>query len=212
MAYVKFISEREISYPPQNKDGIINYNLDVDRLIADGYKVLTTVERPETDRKYEVLYQDNDTIDEVINWLETEQEYAERKLAERKAERLEENEIKRGSIKAVKAYFSASETGYLLMSTPIGDIKMAVMGVAFPAIMKQESIPEGIFRYYDLEENVYPSPEIAADFVPTFYERLLREFVGIDQHSTEIVNEINEATTIEEVNAIEISYDIVGAM
>lgn len=210
MAYVKYISQTEIEYPPKNKDGIINYYLNIEKLIEDGYKILNPVEKPQTDRFYEIQYEDNDTIDEKIVWLETEKEYMARKLNERKAERLQENDEKRSNIPAIKAWFSESQNGYLLMQTPVGDIKTAVIAIAFPAILKQENIPEGIFRYYDLQGNVYPTPEISASFVPTFYERLLREFVGIDQHSTEIVNEINEATTIEEVDAIVIDYTIIG--
>ena len=36
--YAKLISETQVEFPPKNKGSIINYNLDYEQLIADGYK------------------------------------------------------------------------------------------------------------------------------------------------------------------------------
>lgn len=210
--YVKFIDEHSIEYPPINKDGIINYNLDIERLIADGYKILVKVERPETDRYFEIIYENKDTINEKVHWLETKKEYDARKLQEAKDAKRQENLVKRTSIRAIRAWFSASVSGYLLRNTPVGDIMTVVMGIALPSMMAQQPIEAGVMRYYDAEGNSYPTPKIEADFVPTFYQRFATSIAGIDAHSTEIEKEIDEAKTIEEVNAIVIDYEVVGAI
>ena len=77
--YVKFISDTKIEYAPINKDGIINYNLDVDRMKQDGYKEFVKIERPDTDRFYEVKYTNGEKISEQIVYLETEEECQIRK-------------------------------------------------------------------------------------------------------------------------------------
>lgn len=85
MMYVKLI-DNNIEFPPVNKldEGIMNYNLDTERLIADGYKPLTEVERPETNRYYHIEYTESeDTITEVIVYDETQEEADAREAQER---------------------------------------------------------------------------------------------------------------------------------
>lgn len=53
--YVKYISETQIEYPPRNKDNIINYDLDVEQLIADGYKEFVPAEK-EIGKAYNITY------------------------------------------------------------------------------------------------------------------------------------------------------------
>lgn len=81
MQYVKLI-EGIIEYPPKNKDNILNYNLNIALLIADGYKEFIEVERPITNRFYHIEYQENETsITEVIVYDETQEEADEREAA-----------------------------------------------------------------------------------------------------------------------------------
>lgn len=81
MQYVKFISNTEVQEPPQNKDNIINYNLNIDLLIRDGYKPLIPAEYPgdQEIRMYHIEYQNNpDDIAEIIVFDETQEEAEER--------------------------------------------------------------------------------------------------------------------------------------
>ena len=78
--YAKFISDTKIEFAPVNKGGIINYNLDVDRMEQDGYKEFVEVEKPDTDRYFEVKYQNGEKVSEIVVYTETEEEYHTRKL------------------------------------------------------------------------------------------------------------------------------------
>lgn len=61
--YVKFISNKQIEYPPKNKGNIINYDLDVEQLIADGYKEFVPATK-EIGKAYDITY--IETEDQVI--------------------------------------------------------------------------------------------------------------------------------------------------
>ncbi len=75
--YVKLIDEHSIEYAPTNKGNIINYNLDVDRMLADGYKPLIESPKPE-DGDYTLSYREtSEGILEVVR-VPTEEEKAER--------------------------------------------------------------------------------------------------------------------------------------
>lgn len=83
--YAKLI-EGNVEFAPVNKDGICNYNLDVDRMIADGYKLFIEAEvPPETEiRMYHFEYEENvDNITEVVVYDETEEEAEERMANQR---------------------------------------------------------------------------------------------------------------------------------
>ena len=87
--YVKFISETNIEFAPLNKGNILNYDSESnkDMLLADGYKELIPVEEPDTDRHYTIEYTENEeTINETIKFLETEEEYQYRKKSEKTKE------------------------------------------------------------------------------------------------------------------------------
>lgn len=207
--YAKYISETQIEFPPVNKDNIINYYLDVEELTKDGYKELEECPIPETDRYFEIRYRDEDKIRQYIVWLETKAEYDARKLQEAKKVKKAESDEKRSQIRAIKAQFSATESGYLLRATPVGDIMTVVMGIALPAMMAQQPIPAGSMRYYNAEGQSFPIPQIEAAFVPTFYQLFVQSIATVDTYSANIDRQISEATTIEEVEAIVIDYNTV---
>lgn len=62
-SYVKYISETTIEYPPINKGEALNYNLDIEQLIADGYKEFIEAEKDPT-KVYEITY--TEEADKVI--------------------------------------------------------------------------------------------------------------------------------------------------
>lgn len=87
MKYAKLINN-SIEYAPRNKDGVINYNLDIDLMLADGYKPVVQVEIPLTNRMFHIGYIENrDNITEVIVYDETQKE------ADKRAEKEEEERM-----------------------------------------------------------------------------------------------------------------------
>ena len=90
--YVKLI-EGQIEQAPVNKDGICNYNLDVERMIADGYKLFIPAEvPPDTEiRIHHFEYFENtDNITEIVIYDETVEEAQERVLTDAKREKTKE--------------------------------------------------------------------------------------------------------------------------
>ena len=82
MKYAKLIGN-EIEFAPQNKGAIINYNTNVELMVADGYKLFVEVARPVTNRLYHIAYNTTDTeIQEVIVYDETQEEADERERQE----------------------------------------------------------------------------------------------------------------------------------
>jgi len=89
--YAKLINDI-ITFPPINDydRGIMNYNLDIPQLIADGYKEFIEVERPQTIRFYHISYDEtSSTIEEVIVYDETQEE-AEARIAQQERNRLDQ--------------------------------------------------------------------------------------------------------------------------
>ena len=85
--YVK-ITDGVIEEAPQNKDSIINYNLDIDLMISDGYKLFVPAKiPPQTNRMYHYEYIETvDEIQETIVYDETQEE-ADAREAQQEAER-----------------------------------------------------------------------------------------------------------------------------
>lgn len=77
MRYAKII-EGNLYFAPKNKDGICNYDLDTERLIADGYKEFIEAEKL-NGYSYNITYtEDDDKITEVATVVKTpEQEQQE---------------------------------------------------------------------------------------------------------------------------------------
>ena len=72
--YAKLISETQIQFPPKNKDGICNYDLDVELLIEDGYKEYIEAIIPTTNRHFHIEYVETDVITQTIVYDETQEE------------------------------------------------------------------------------------------------------------------------------------------
>ena len=85
MKYAKLIKEI-LEFAPQNKGSIINYNTNVELMTADGYKLFVETERPVTNRRYHIGYNETeDEIQEVIVYDETQEEADEREAQEEHA-------------------------------------------------------------------------------------------------------------------------------
>lgn len=58
--YAKLISSTQIEFPPKNKGSVINYNLNEELLIADGYKEFIPAEK-EIGKSYTITYRQTKT-------------------------------------------------------------------------------------------------------------------------------------------------------
>ena len=85
--YAKLI-DNKVEFAPKNKGSILNYDLDIEQMLADGYKLFVEVERPETNRLYHIGYEETaDEILEVIVYDETQEE-ADAREAQQERERI----------------------------------------------------------------------------------------------------------------------------
>lgn len=90
--YVKFISETQIEYPPKNKGNIINYDLNIEAMLADGFKEFIEAAK-EIGKAYTITYVDNPTnVTEIAT--EIIPDPAEL-LKQAKQQKTEENDLKR---------------------------------------------------------------------------------------------------------------------
>jgi len=79
--YAKLI-DGNLYFPPKNKDGICNYNLDIERLLNDGYKEFIEAEKLEG-YAYNISYVENENnITEVAEVIKTPEDF-ERERFER---------------------------------------------------------------------------------------------------------------------------------
>ena len=84
--YAKLIEDR-IEFAPKNKGSILNYDLNVDLMLQDGYKPFVEVERPTTIRFYHIEYTEStDAVLEIIVYDETQEEAEARITADEEAE------------------------------------------------------------------------------------------------------------------------------
>ena len=105
--YAKLINN-QIEFAPQNKGAIINYNTNIDLMVADGYKLFVEAKRPETNRKYHIEYDEEiNKIKEVIIYDETQEE-ADAREAQRR-----ENEF--------NTQFFNTSLGYIRRSVTMAD-------------------------------------------------------------------------------------------
>ena len=69
------LTEGRLEFAPKNKGSIINYDLDIERMLMDGYKPFIPAEIPTTNRMYYFEYVENaDDITEIVVYDETQEE------------------------------------------------------------------------------------------------------------------------------------------
>ena len=84
--YAKLV-DNILEFAPKNKGSIINYDLDVEQMTADGYKEFVPAEIPQTNRRFHIGYDETeDTITETIIYDETQEEADEREATQREQE------------------------------------------------------------------------------------------------------------------------------
>lgn len=91
--YAKFINETRIEFPPKNKGNILNYSLNIEEMTKDGYKELIQAERPITNRMYHIEYTETeDNVIEIIVYDEAQAEADARELENAKQDKIFEND------------------------------------------------------------------------------------------------------------------------
>lgn len=193
--YVKLI-DGQIEEAPVNKDGICNYNLDVERMVADGYKLFIPAEiPPETEiRMYHYEYVENiDNITEIIVFDETQEEADLRKLNQAKENKIGENDTVRD-----EALLQGVTYKNVLFDS---DTDQKVNLLATVGGMDDE---ETIMWYGMDNQGLECTKEDLKNIGGLITQ--LHSFCWT--RNAQIKQYINEAETIEEVDEVEINYNL----
>lgn len=196
--YVKLI-ECQIEQAPVNKDGICNYNLDVERMIADGYKLFIPAEvPPDTEiRIYHFEYVENtDNITEIVVYDETIEEAQERVLTDAKREKTKEALNKaydyeqNGMVEYKNCVFEMS----LSNRQNLKDTVDALVAIGKTSTEWNDKNDEIVVLSIEDIENIRLNL-ILGNIQKTWIEKY-----------PAYLKQINEAKTVEEVNNITINY------
>lgn len=193
--YAKLISETQVEFPPKNKGPIINYNLNEELLKADGYKLFIPAEK-EIGKSYTITYTETATkIIEVAT--EIPQPTPEERLAQAKERKYQEALEKANDYLDNEAMFELEENVHIEATKE----NMNTMATAAIAIEK------GLM-------SVQPWTSKEDTLIELNEEECLSVSMGIGEIQSRIWNnqflsyktQIDSAKTIEEVEAILISY------
>ena len=200
--YVKYINETTIEYPPKNKGNIINYNLDVEAMIADGYKEFVPAQKEEG-KAYTITYTQNETqVIEIANEIIPDPEEELRQAKERKYN--EAVSKANDYIQSGNALYEF-ETGKHIEATDGNIGKFTAYALAFVTGQLQ---PTDAVAWNTKEDET----------VELTQEQVQAILIGLGQVQAVVwtvkypayITAINEATTVEEVEAIIINYEILG--
>ena len=151
--YCKLDKElNQLILPPKNKDGIINYDMDIERLIADGYKLFVEHPPEPTIRKNHIEYEETETtIEEVVVWEETQEE-AEARIAREERERLDSltltpADVERALYKEKQMDFEDLKT---LIAQAIPQIDLKALAIEFRAKDFYRGAMYGEIRLFDV--------------------------------------------------------------
>lgn len=125
--------------------------------------------------------------------------YKEKKLNEAKILKQELNE------KLREVEFIQTTFGKLKTSTPIGDLKIIIPNIVLIAQL-QNGLPEGLLRFYGENDETFSSPEFTQIQALELYMEIVTFYNTLDLKSTQITNSIKTASSLEELNTIEMNY------
>lgn len=177
---------------PINNGSILNYNTNIDLLIQDGYKLFIPAEIPVTNRMYHFEYiEGEETITETIVYDETQEEADARDLASAKQQKISENDIARDAalIQGVtykNVLFDSDTDQKVNLLATVGSMDDEATTIWFG----MDNTP--------LECDKQDLINIGGLIT------MLHTFCWTKNYEIKLA--INEATTIEEVEAIEIDY------
>jgi hypothetical protein len=189
MKYAKLINENQIEYPPKNKGNIINYNLNIGALKADGYKEFIEAKK-EIGKSYNITYFETETqiIEQAIEIIPAPEEL----LEEAKALKIQENDTARD-----EALISGVVYKEVLFDSDT-DQKANILGAVLQ--MSDTSTIEWFgMNNYSLACTKEDLLNIGG-LITQLHSYCWTE-------NARIKNAINEAQTIEEVNSIVIDYN-----
>lgn len=186
--YVKFISESKIEYPPINKDGIINYNQDIHRLKMDGYKVLEEVSKPIPDDSHIEYQEFFDSVKEILIEPTEEQRFESLRSG-----KLAEYESNRDVFLAAPVFYKDLDWDSDLDQKTNLSFRLSVM--------KDDEVctwvsADGVTSMECTKEDLSSILQLIAD-KSTYVWQL---------KNPKIKKEIFAATTVEELEAIDIEY------
>lgn len=158
--YAKLI-DGNLEFAPQNKGAVINYNVNVELMVKDGYKEFFPVPRPEqTNRKYHIEYvEGKSSIEEMIVFDETQEQADEREARER------EEEFNR--------QFFLTSLGYVRRTVTMkDDSKKSFLTDILPMLV--EGVPVLVYTR-ELEQS---KVLVTTEFIDECKQRLLKDFYG----------------------------------
>ena len=190
--YVKLI-DGKIEFAPRNKDSVINYNLDVDLMIADGYKLFIRAIVPPSIRMYHFEYVEHENdITEIVVYDETQEEADERILEQAKEAKILEND---------RARDSALLEGVVYRDVLFdSDTDQKVNLLATISMMQEEQT----IVWYGMDNQPLECDREDLINIGGLITQL-HSFCW--NKNAEIKQEINEATTVQEVEEVEINYE-----
>lgn len=199
-----------IEYPPKNKGDVLNYDINIPLLEADGYKLFQPVELPETNRIYEVKYKEEDGIViEYIDYKETQEEADEREFNSAKVRKHAENNQK------AYAYEKIGTFSYMAESIQTGESVQVHIEFNVDNLSKFQA------KLKAFEKGLYPEGKttwLSQENIPIYIneedcQNILLLIEKYDSYMWETLYlsyeiQIESATNVEEVNAIELVYNI----
>lgn len=187
--YVKYISETQIEYPPKNKDNIINYNLNVEAMTADGYKIFEPAEKEEG-KSYIITYTQTKTkVKEIATEIIPDPAVV---LQQEKDAKIQENDIARDT---------ALNEGVTYQDVLFdSDTDQKVNLIAMVSAMSDEDT----ITWYGMDNQPLVCTKQDLINIGGLITQLHTHCWTLN---AEIKSEINEATTVEEVEAIEVNYE-----
>lgn len=126
-------------------------------------------------------------------------EYISEQLEKEKQKKLIENEQKR------QVKFITTSIGRLKTETPLGDLKTAIP-LYEKIVSSLGKLPANTVRLYDLQGNISGNDELNIEQFDSLLVEVAFAYVAIDAKSTQYVQAIMAATTINAVDSIIIEY------
>lgn len=198
--YAKLINETAIEFAPKNKGSIINYNLNIEAMMVDGYKPFIPAEK-EIGKAYNITYKETaDAIEEIAE--EIPQPTPEELLEQAKKEKSKEASLKAFEyIQSGKALFEF-ELDKHIEATDGNIAKMTAYALAY--IAGQLAPDDTVVWNTDESETV--------ELTQADVSQILNGLGAIQAdiwtiRYPEYLSQIALAETIDEVNAIIIEYD-----
>lgn len=190
--YVKFISKTEIEIAPPFKDGIINYDKDVERLTADGYKPLAEIDKPIPEDSHIEYKEYKNRVQEILV-----EPTPEERLEVAKEKKQRENEDLCTGIRANSTFELDLQGKYCIFDTSAqtqADLQAAAM-----VTMTGQVYPNWV-------TNNWVKLDLTHEDVLLIYQEFFARVSPLYSKELEYTEQIKACKTVEEVEAIDLDY------